>query len=343
MNNAILLKTLTGEKTSRPPVWFMRQAGRVLPSYNKLKEKHTFWQLMKQPEIGAQVTLMPVHDLGVDAAILFSDILVIPYAMGLGLDFTDNGPVFESPLADNPEPLKTLHPDPTKLQYIYDVIDKIISTRPAETPLIGFCGAPLTVLCYMLQGLGKNPDFPTAIKFIYQNKATTAKLVDAITEMSIIYAQEQIKHGVEVFQLFETHAGLIPLNLYNEMFLPAVKKISNAVRQKNTPFIFFPKGFGTGITGVTPDVCDYLSVDWQIPLADARKLVHPSIGLQGNMDQRLLFCDQKTIEKQLELYLPFGRDNQNWIFNLGHGLMPGIPFENVKFVVDWIKNAPWGR
>lgn len=343
MNKALLLRTLAGENTLRPPVWFMRQAGRVLPSYNLLKERYTFWQLMKDADIGAKVTLLPVHDLGVDAAILFSDILVIPYAMGLGLDFTDNGPVFESPLSDHPDPLSALHPDPSKLNYIYDVIDKIVGTRPPETPLIGFCGAPLTVLCYMLQGLGKNPEFPTATKFMYQQRQTTAKLVEAITEMSVEYATQQINHGVEVFQLFESHAGIIPWELYEEFFLPAVKKIAAAVRQKNIPFIFFPKGCGYGVSKITPDVCDYLSIDWQLSITDARKLVHPSIGLQGNLDPRIFFCDKATIEQHLNTYLPFGRNNQNWIFNLGHGVLPGTPVENVKFVVDWIKNTHWDR
>src|SRR5690554_5560077 len=146
----------------------MRQAGRVLPSYLKIKEKYTFWQMMQNPEVAAKVTLLPVYDLGVDAAILFSDILVIPYAMGMGLDFTDAGPVFNQPLAQRENPLEGLNPDPAKLNYIYNVVDEIIRTRPAGIPLIGFCGAPLTVLLFMLQGLGRKGDFPDAVEFIYR-------------------------------------------------------------------------------------------------------------------------------------------------------------------------------
>ena len=343
MDKPILLKTLSGEYTKRPPFWFMRQAGRVLPSYNKLKEGYSFWQLMKDPELGAKVTLLPVDDLGVDAAILFSDILVIPYAMGMGLEFTDNGPVFEKALPERDNPLKDLNPDTSKLNYIYDVIDTIITTKPEQIPLIGFCGGPFTVLCYMLEGIGRRVEFPEAIKFIYKAKKTTLKLVDKITELSIEYIKGQVKHGIQVFQLFETHGGLIPNAVYMEIFLPSVKKILAAARDLGIPTIYFPKGLGFGIGQITPDICDYLSIDWHIPIDVARKNVHPEIGLQGNLDPRVLFSNKNEIEKILNKYLQFGKENQNWIFNLGHGFIPGIPFENAKFLADWIKNAEWAR
>ncbi len=343
MNESILLQTLAGQKTERPPFWFMRQAGRVLPSYMKLKEKHSFWEMMQKPELGADVTLLPLNDLGVDAAILFSDILVIPYAMGMGLEFTDRGPEFDVPLAERQDPLKALHPQPEKLQYIYDVIQQIMQKKPAHIPLIGFCGAPLTVLCYMLQGIGRSKEFPIATTFIYQNKETIKKLVEAITELSIVYAKEQIKHGVQVFQLFETHGGLLPFDLYQELFFPAVKKIAQAVREENIPFIYFPKGIGVGIKDVTPDMCDYLSIDWQTPLETAREWVDPAIGLQGNIDPRILYANQEVIAEKLNQYIDFGSKHQNWIINLGHGFLPDIPYENAKFLADWIRSANWKR
>jgi len=343
MEKPILLKTLAGEYTSRPPFWFMRQAGRVLPSYLKLKEGYSFWQMMKNSELGARVTLLPIEDMGVDAAILFSDILVIPYAMGMGLEFTDNGPVFEKALVERENPLKDLNPDPSKLNYIYNVIDAVIDTKPENIPLIGFCGGPLTVLCYMLEGLGRRAEFPEAIKFIYKEKSTTKKLIDAITELSIEYVKGQIKHGIHVFQLFETHGGLIPNDLYMEMFLPSVKKICFAARESNIPNIYFPKGLGFGIKEITPDVCDFLSIDWHIPIDVARAHVHPDIGLQGNLDPRILFSDKKQIEDKLKTYIKFGQENQNWIFNLGHGFIPGIPFGNAKFLADWLKETNWER
>ncbi len=343
MQESILMQTLKGKATSRPPVWFMRQAGRILPSYLKIKENYTFWQMMQNPKIAAEVTLLPVYDLGVDAAILFSDILVIPYAMGMGLDFTDSGPVFKNPLAERSNPLKDLNPDPSKLNYIYDVVDEIIKIRPANVPLIGFCGAPLTVLLFMLQGLGRKGDFPDAVKFIYQHPDTTQKLIDAITDLSVDYAKKQIGHGVEVFQLFDTHAGLIPFELYKKLFLPATEKIAASVREENVPFIFFPKGLGAGIAEIKPTHCDYLSIDWQTSLSSARQMVHPEIGLQGNMDPRLLFASRENLEKELNSCIEFGSRNMNWIFNLGHGFIPGLPYENAHFLANWVKTADWKR
>jgi uroporphyrinogen decarboxylase len=341
--NSIFLDTLKGKKTDRPPVWFMRQAGRVLPSYLALRDKHSFWQLMNDPQLAAKVTLMPVYDLGVDAAILFSDILVIPYAMGMGLEFTDDGPRFDKPLREYDNPHNKLNPEPGKLQYIYNAIDEIIRIRPADTPLIGFAGAPLTVLCYMLQGLSSKANFPDAVAYIYKNQNEVAKLVDAITDLTIIYAQQQIAHGIDTFQLFETHGGILPFDLYEKMFFPSIKKIAAAVRAKGVPFIFFPKDIGTGFERITPEICDFVSVDWQTPLTTARRLVHRDVGLQGNVDPRLLFADKLSIEKVLNEYIEFGRKEYKWIFNLGHGFMPGISFEHAKFVTDWVKLTNWRR
>ena len=331
----ILLDKLKGKSTPRTPVWYMRQAGRVLPSYMKLKENYSFWEMIRNKELAAKVTLLPVYDLGVDAAILFSDILVIPYAMGMGLDFTDKGPVFENPLKDIKEP--KFNPQPEKLEYIYDAIDEIIKTRPADIPLIGFCGAPLTVLSFMIQGLGSRSNFQDAVIYIFKEKNKLKKIIDAVTELSIEYALNQIKHGIEVFQLFETNAGLIPNELYFELFLPSVKKISKAVRDTGTPFIYFPKGLGLGLKEINKEICDFVSIDWQTPIEKARKLIDKKVGLQGNLDPRILFADKKSIEEELYKFLQFGKENKNWIFNLGHGFLPETPFENAKFVTDWVK------
>lgn len=339
--NAILLQTLRGESTSRPPVWFMRQAGRILPNYLALKQKYTFREMMENPKLGAEVTLMPIADLGVDAAILFSDILVIPQAMGMDLQFPDSGPIFKNPLSEIQNPEKSLKADASKLNYIYAVIDEIIKTKSDDMPLIGFCGSPFTVLLYMLQGLHKKSEFPDAIQFIYQNKAATKNILDQITELSIEYMSQQIAHGIDVFQLFDTHAGLIPFELYQELILPYVEKMAAVAREKQTPFIFFPKGIGAGIGNITPDHCDFMSIDWQTSLETARAMVHPQIGLQGNLDPRILFASQQDIAKALEPYKAFGQQNNNWIFNLGHGFIPGLPYENAKFLVESIKSMEY--
>uniref|UniRef100_UPI0032164BA4 uroporphyrinogen decarboxylase n=1 Tax=uncultured Draconibacterium sp. TaxID=1573823 RepID=UPI0032164BA4 len=343
MEKGIFVRTLEGEKTERPPVWFMRQAGRVLPSYLEMRKDYSFKELMRDPELAAKVTLLPVHDLGVDAAILFSDILVIPEALGMDLSFTDSGPRFTTALKDVQDPIKQLNADTSKLEYIYNVIDKIQETKPEGLPLIGFCGAPFTTLCYMVQGLGTNHTFPDAVSLLYKDKKLAKQLLSAITDLSIEYALNQVKHGISAFQIFETHAGLIPSDVYMELIMPFVREISAAVMNTGVPVIFLPKGLGVGLKYLQPGDANYISIDWQVPIADARKMVPQEMGLQGNLDPRILLANQNTISKKLEEYLPFGAKESNWIFNVGHGFIPGIPVENAKFVVDWIKGTNWNR
>ncbi len=341
--NCLLKRTLRKEKVERPPVWFMRQAGRILPSYLALKEKYTFKQMMEDPKLGAEVTLLPVNDLGVDAAILFSDILVIPQALGMDLHFPDSGPVFSNPLAEAKNPSSILKADASKLNYIYDVIDEINRTKSLDTPLIGFCGSPFTVLLYMLQGLHGKSEFPDAIKYIYANKKKTSIILEQITELSIEYMSQQIAHGIDMFQLFDTHAGLIPFNLYRELILPQVQKMATVAKEKAMPFVFFPKGIGTGLAELTPNHGDFVSIDWQTDLQTARSLVNPEIGLQGNLDPRILWASEDELLKTLERYKEFGANNNDWIFNLGHGFLPSLPVEKAKFIVDWVKTTDWQR
>lgn len=343
MDNTVFLDTLQGKKTSRPPVWFMRQAGRILPDYLKLREKYSFKELMEVPELCAEVTIMPLLELGVDAAILFSDILVIPEALGMKLEFTDKGPVFETPLKQNLAKADTLiERDESKLEYIYKNIEVILQKMPNQMPLIGFCGSPLTTLCYMVQGRSTNHTFPDAIDFIYKYPEVAHSLVDTITDLSILYAKEQIKAGVSSFQLFETHAGLLPLPLYRSLILPAVKKIAKAVRAEGVPFIYFSKGLSTGLGDFADNSVDFLSVDWQIPLTDVLKLTNNEMGVQGNLDPRIVNAPHDVIKKHLdEHYLDFGRSHDKWIFNLGHGFTPDLSWQGAKCVVDWIKSADW--
>ncbi len=344
MSNSIFRDTILGKKTERPPVWFMRQAGRVLPSYLKLREQFSFRELMQDPELTAKVTLLPVDDLGVDAAILFSDILVIPEALGMELSFTDKGPVFDQPLHLMSENFPKLKPDTSKLEHIYKAIDIVKNKKPADVALIGFCGAPFTTFCYMVEGNSIKHDFSKAINLFYNDPKTSDKIFELITELSIEYATSQAAHGIDTFQLFDTHAGLIPSEIYNERVLPYVKRITNAVREKNVPVIFFPKGLGNGMAKINFDIADFVSIDWQFSLTEARQLIDKKVGLQGNIDQRLFSINNKSIlEAELKKFLSFGKENQNWIFNTGHGLSPDNSKENVQFVIDWVKNTNWNR
>ncbi len=344
MTNNLFNDTVKGIKRERPPVWFMRQAGRVLPEYLKLREKYSFRELMTEPELTAEVTLQPVRSLGVDAAILFSDILVIPEGLGMSLKFTDKGPVFDSPLKLMPDSVNELMPNPSSLEHIYTAIDIIKKQKPAETALIGFCGAPFTTFCYMVEGSSQKHDFAAAVNLLYTDRKKAEIILEKITDLSIEYAVNQARHGIDAFQLFDTHAGLIPSDLYFSVILPYVKKITNAVRSKNIPVIFFPKGLGLGISKINKDVTDFVSIDWQNNIAEARKIIDPNVGLQGNFDMRILSADdRKIIDSELEKFILFGRENYNWIFNTGHGLNPDNKFENVKYLVEKIKSADWMR
>ena len=337
MKNSIFVDTLKGIKRERPPVWFMRQAGRVLPSYMKLREQYSFHELMRDPELASKVTLLPVHDLGVDAAILFSDILVIPEALGMKLNFTDHGPIFESPINDDQTNVADLKADTSKLDHVYKALDAIKRDIPNGVATIGFCGSPFTTFCYMVEGNSKNHIFSNAIKLLYSNPKVASDILEKITELSIEYATTQTRHGIDVFQLFETHAGLIPSEMYIERILPYVKRITNSVRNKNVPVIFFPKGIGLGISHINHDVADFVSIDWQYSLIEAWEMCDSKLGLQGNFDPRILSIDdQDIIRKELEKFISFGKNEHRWIFNTGHGLMPDNSFENVKFVVEWI-------
>lgn len=344
MSDSIFLNGINGIKTDRPPVWFMRQAGRVLPSYLKLREHYSFQELMQNPELTAQVTMLPIDDLDVDAAILFSDILVIPQALGMKLNFTDKGPQFFTPIKDNHSLIHSLKSEPDTLNHIYQAIDIIKSRLKKDKSLIGFCGAPFTTFCYMIQGNSVQHTFNDAIQFIYQNRKESIQLLEQITELSVEYAVQQVKHGIDAFQLFDTHAGLLPDELYLELMLPFVQRITSAVRRESCPVIFFPKGLGCGLKQLTFDIADVISIDWQTSLDEARLMIHPSIGIQGNLDPRILSIDdQHVVLNTLEKFKNFGRKNQHWIFNTGHGLMPDNRLENVRLTVEWIKQTEWQR
>jgi len=344
MGQSLLLKTINGEKCERPPVWFMRQAGRVLPSYLALREKYSFHQLMRDPVLASKVTLLPVYDLGVDAAILFSDILVIPEALGMHLEFTDKGPLFSSPVKNNYHAIKSLKADTGKLNNIYKAVEITKQQKPEDIALIGFCGSPFTTFCYMVQGNSVQHTFSEAIQLIYNDKGMAKHLFEIITELSIDYALNQVKNGIEAFQLFESHAGLLPYELYIELVLPFVKRITSAVRSAGCPTIFFPKGIAAGLKHINFDIADFISVDWQDSLNGARDLVDKRVGLQGNFDPRIFSVTNKDVLiAELNKYKSFGRSNFNWIFNTGHGLSPDNSFENVKTAVEWIKTTNWGR
>lgn len=336
----LLTATLEGKTTERPPVWFKRQAGRILPSYMQMREKYGFKHMMDTPKLAAEVTLLPISDLGVDAAILFSDILVVPEALGMELSFNPK-PEFSTALKDTSNPLNFLQEKPEKLEHIYKTIEIVMKEKPSNVDLIGFCGAPLTTLCYMYQGFSKKQNFPDLLPAIYKDKALFKKIIARITEMAIHYATKQIEAGVQAFEIFDTHAGIVPLDLYKELFLPAVKQITTAIRSLGVSTIYFPMGIGTGLSLMNHDIADCISIDWQTSIFDIRKFVGDEVVLQGNIDPRLLLSNEEIIRSEFQKYLEFGQKERKWIINLGHGMLPEIPMENAKLLVDLIKEAKW--
>ena len=338
--SSIFLDTLNKKKTHRPPVWFMRQAGRILPSYKKLKLSHSFDNLMKNKELASKVTLMPIEDLGVDAAILFSDILIIPESIGMKLEFTDNGPKFHNPLtADN---INSLTFDSSKLDHVYSNIQEV-KVNNSTIPLIGFCGGPLTTFLFMFRGNEKDKSFNNALKFFYSNRKESIYLLEMLTDASIEYVRGQADSGIDCFQLFETYCGIIPSELYKKIVLPLSTRILNAAREKNIPTIFFPKNFNEGLKYINKDICDFVSIDWNLSLDYARDIVDKQVGIQGNMNPRLFYSSYDDIDAYLESLLNFGEKNSDWIFNLGHGFLPDIDYVKVKHVVKWIKESNWNR
>ena len=336
--NSIFIDKLNGIKTSRPPVWFMRQAGRILPSYQKLKESYSFREMMDNKRLAAKVTLLPITDLGVDAAILFSDILIIPECMGMKLEFTENGPKFHNAIMDINNKFT---PDLSKLNHVYNNIEEV--KKISSIPLIGFCGGPLTTFLFMFRGNENDKSFKSALKFFYSNQKESLKIIEQITEISIEYVKKQIDSGIDCFQLFETYCGIIPSEMYKKLILPFSKKILNASKEKNTPSIFFPKNFNDGLKYIDSSVCDFVSIDWNLSLDYARSIVDDEVGIQGNMDPRVFYSSRKEIDKYLKTLINFGENNQDWIFNLGHGFIPDIDYKKVIHVVDWIKETDWNR
>ena len=339
---SLLIEALNGKDTDRPPIWFMRQAGRILPSYMKLKETYSFHELMNDRKLASKVTLLPIKDLEVDAAILFSDILVIPNALGLDLEFKKTGPIFNNPINELSKSSELIF-NPNKLDYIYNNIEQVIRDKDEDLPLIGFCGGPLTVFLFMFKGEGVKDFRKNAIKYLYSNREESVAILEKITKSSIEYVKNQCKAGINVFQLFETYCGAIPYGLYIDLIMPYSKRILNAAREFNCPTIFFPKDIGNGISMIDNQICDFVSVDWHTPIEHARKALNKKVGIQGNMDPRIFYQDYKEIEKYLDSLTNFGSQNKNWIFNLGHGFLPDIDYEKVKFVVNWIKDNNWNR
>jgi uroporphyrinogen decarboxylase len=337
MRDSLLIKAAFSEPTERPPVWMMRQAGRFMKEYWDIKNKYSFLEMCKTPELAADVTMLPVDLLGIDAAILFSDILVTAEAMGGDLSFTQGtGPRFANPVrtAKDVENLQTdvVH----KLQYVADAIKVVQQRLGGSIPLIGFAGAPFTVMSYLVEG-GSSKDFKLTKLLIHNEPELAHKLLSKIATVTAAYLNLQIEAGVNAVQIFDSWAQALAWDDYREFSHRYITEIISKLNRKDIPVISFCKGssvFAPLMAEAKPDV---ISIDWNVDLFDIKKRLPAGIAVQGNLDPHILYADKKVIKERIYHLFDRMKGENGFIFNLGHGIMPDIPFDNVKYAVDIIK------
>lgn len=335
LKNDLLLRAARGEKTERTPVWMMRQAGRILAEYRAVREKAgSFINLATTPEMAAEVTLQPVDLLGVDAAIIFSDILVIPEAMGLPYEMVEQrGPVFPSTV-HTLEDLRKLHiaePE-TDLKYVLDAIKITKEGLAGRVPLIGFAGAPFTIFCYMTEGKGSKT-FSVAKKHLYADPEFSHTLLQQITDSTIAYLKAQIAAGADIVQLFDSWAGILSPEQYRVFSLPYIKQICDAITE--VPVTVFAKGAFFARKEIGELKCSVVGLDWNMDIAESRELI-PNKTLQGNLDPCVLYSSYDQIRAEVKKMVnQFG--TQRYIANLGHGVYPDTDPDKVRCFIEAVK------
>lgn len=334
IQDSLLLKAANNKEVERTPVWLMRQAGRILPEYRKVRASVSgFKELVKTPELACEVTLQPVDILNVDAAIIFSDILVIPEAMGLNYEMVENtGPIFPNTICSAKDIEKLNLASEENLEYVTNAIKLTRSELKSTLPLIGFAGAPWTIFSYMLEGKGSKT-FSKARSFLYCEPEASHILLDKITQSTITYLKAQIKAGANIIQIFDSWSGILGPDIYEVFGIEYIKRICDAINE--VPIIVFAKGANNSIEKLSKLNCNVIGLDWQVKIQDARKWARPK-ALQGNLDPTVLYADQKTIQEHTKSMLnAFGKVGH--IANLGHGVYPDTPLDGVKCFIDTIK------
>ena len=336
IKNDLFLKALKGEELCRPPVWIMRQAGRYLPDFMKLKNKYDFFTRCQTPELACEITMMPIRQIGLDAAIIFSDILVVPQAMGIKVEMKNNfGPYIEHPIRNKPD-IESLDINNVeeRLDYVFRAVYLTKKALDNEVPLIGFAGSPWTILCYMVQGSGSK-NFAIAKNFCFKNPELAHLLLEKITYVTIRYLKKKILSGVDAIQLFDSWGGVLSHSDYQIFSYPYIKQISDALKE-NSPIIIYPKGCWHSLSAYSKIGASAVGIDWTCSARNARYLTGNNITLQGNFDPSRLFSSKKDIKKHtLSMLNEFGKEK--YIANLGHGILPNTPVENVKTFVKTIK------
>ncbi|AMC12272.1 uroporphyrinogen decarboxylase [Lutibacter profundi] len=336
IKNDLFLRALKGETVERPPVWMMRQAGRYLPEFIAIREKYDFFTRCRTPELASEITVQPIRRFGMDAAILFSDILVIPQAMNIEVQMKEGiGPWLPNPIRSQKDVDNVIVPDVTvELKYVMDAIKVTKQMLDNEVPLIGFAGSPWTILCYCVQGQGSKT-FDKAKEFCFTQPIAAHRLLQKITDTTIAYLKEKVKAGVDVVQLFDSWGGMLSPVDYQEFSWKYINQIIEALKD-DAPVIAFGKGCWFALEEMSKSNAAALGVDWTITPQMARKLTGNKITLQGNFDPVRLLSPPKVIKQMVkEMIDDFGKDK--YIVNLGHGILPHVPLENAKAFIDAVK------
>jgi len=341
--NDRLLRALAREPVDRPPIWIMRQAGRYLPEYRAVRERAgSFLTLCQTPELACEVTLQPIDRFGLDAAIIFSDILTIPHAMGLGLHFvTGEGPRFERPVRDERAIGALAAPDPEEqLGYVMEALRVTRRALNGRVPLIGFSGSPWTLATYMVEG-GSSRDFPTIKAMLYDRPELLHRLLTVLADAVTDYLNAQIAAGAQAVQIFDTWGGILAPDAYRAFSLAYMERIVSGLTRRSddraVPVILFTKNGGQWLEDMAATGADALGLDWTTDIGEARHRVGGRVALQGNMDPCVLYAAPDTIRRETERVLDRAGDRPGHVFNLGHGVHPAIDPEHVAVMVETVK------
>ncbi|MFT4683945.1 MAG: uroporphyrinogen decarboxylase [Flavobacteriales bacterium] len=336
IKNDLFLRALKGEIVERPPVWMMRQAGRFLPEFMAIREKYDFFTRCRTPELASEITVQPIRRFGMDAAILFCDILVIPQAMNIEVQMKPNfGPYLPHPVRTQKDVDNVIVPDVhVELDYVYKAIKATKELLNNDIPLIGFAGSPWTILCYCVQGQGSK-NFDLAKKFCFTNPVAAHQLLQKITDTTIAYLKAKVEAGVDVVQIFDSWGGMLSPVDYQEFSWKYINQIIEALKD-DAPVIAFGKGCWFALQEMAKSNASALGVDWTITAQNARYLSGGKMTLQGNFDPTRLYSPPSEIKKMVkEMIDAFGKDK--YIVNLGHGILPDIPLDNAKAFIDAVK------